>query len=380
MALARRGQPAKAERALQAALEHGDRDLRARAAFLLTVLRQERGELPAHEAVARLVAQRPGWHGHPWEARMLRRLAELQAASGQPVAALGSLAAARAQAPDDAAAAAIGREQQTRLRALLRASGEEALPTVAALALQRTYGHLLDSTPGDGEIRLALAARAAASGLLESAAMLLDGSSAGESPAADHDAAELALAAAAGAAGDSAGALARLGGKAPTPPAQARLRAQVRAEAAYRAGDGRAAVEALAGVPGADAARLRWAALRRQQDWAALARSAAAPPPEAAADAPDTLATEAATWLALAQHELGQDGAEPGQRHGGDTADALLQLARQSGPKAVTAADLPSAIGAYAADVREALERLPALTHDGGTALRSATARSTPAG
>ena len=100
--LARMGQPIKADRALRAALEHGGRDVRTRSAFLLTSLRQERGELPASEAVAQLRTQQPGWRGHAWESRMLRRLAELQAAAGAD------------RSPPWAAGRPRGRERRTR--------------------------------------------------------------------------------------------------------------------------------------------------------------------------------------------------------------------------------------------------------------------------
>ena len=41
-------------------------------------------------AAARLAAQRPGWRGHAWEGRMLRRLAELQADTGHPADAIAT--------------------------------------------------------------------------------------------------------------------------------------------------------------------------------------------------------------------------------------------------------------------------------------------------
>ena len=144
---ARIGRTAEAEQAFEAAAAGGDDDIRTRAGFLLTSLRQERGALSAAAAAAALTAQQPGWRGHPWRSRMLRRLAELQSTTGQPVAALASWQAARASASDPEAATAIGDDMRDRLRGLLRATGADALPPVAALALYRGHGDLLGDDP-----------------------------------------------------------------------------------------------------------------------------------------------------------------------------------------------------------------------------------------
>jgi hypothetical protein len=63
---------------------------------------------------------------------------------------------------------------------------------------------------------------------------------------------------------------------------------------------------------------------------------------------------EAATWLALARHELGQPDAAATlaqgleSRTGAGPPGALLRLAAQTGPRVVTASDLPAAIGLMA--------------------------------
>lgn len=384
LGLARTGRSSEADRAFQSASAHGDKDNRARAAFLLTSLRQERGTLSTREAVAALAAQQPGWRDHPWEARMLRRLAELQSATGQRVAALASWEAARARAPDAKAAAAIADDLRDRLRGLLSGAGEDALSPVAALALYRTYEDLLGDDVGATAIRLGLATRAAENGLLETAATLLHRPTPGQPRPAAYDAASLALAEALG---DDEGALARLTGAAAMPAAQGALPTRLRAAAAYRSGDAGATVAALAGVPGGDAARLRWAALRQQNDWAGIARTAAAMLPPDDATPLDPAAMDAAVWLTLAELELGQpdQAIERAQRLsariGDDGPGALLMLAGQAGPRSVATADLPAATGVYAASLRQALDKLPPLPGDHGAAsVRSAAERSNPAG
>jgi hypothetical protein len=335
LGLARSGRPSKADQALQSARDHGDRDIRTRAAFLLTSLRAERGALPAKEAAATFEAQQPGWRGHPWEARMLRRLAELQSATGKPAAALANWQAARALAPDATTVAAIDDEQRDRLRRLL-APGGEALPPVAALALYRTYGHLLGEDGADREIRLSLAKLAAENGLTETAAALLARPISGQAGSGAHD--------------------------------------QTRT--------------ALDGASGGGAVRSRWAELRRQHDWPELARTTAPmmPPTEDAAPL-DPVTAEAAVWLTLAEVELGEPGrAAERARHLAERASdrmqgALLQLAAEAGPTALPLAELPAAIGVYADTLLRELNLLPPLTGPSRPiVVRSAAERSNPAG
>ena len=335
---ARIGRTAEAEQAFEAAAAGGDDDIRTRAGFLLTSLRQERGALSAAAAAAALTAQQPGWRGHPWRSRMLRRLAELQSTTGQPVAALASWQAARASAADPEAATAIGDDMRDRLRGLLRASGANALPPVAALALYRAHGELLGDDPDGTQIRLGLATRAAENGLLETAANLLGQPNPGRSVPPGYEAASLALTQASEAARDQP-------------------------------------------------ARQRWAALRQRGDWAEIARTAAGELPPDDANPLAAPAAEAAVWLTLAQIELRQPerAVELAQRLSGRIGEAgpgtLLELAAQTGPTSVTTADLPAALGVYAAKLRRTLDKLPPLAGDHSeAAVRSAAERSNPAG
>ena len=98
-------------------------------------------------------------------------------------------------------------------------------------------------------------------------------------------------------------------------------------------------------------------------------------------------AAEAAVWLTLAQIELRQPerAVELAQRLSRRIGEAgpgtLLELAAQTGPTSVTTADLPAALGAYAAKLRRTLDKLPPLAGDhSGAPVRSAAERSNPAG
>ena len=210
MALARAGRPADADQAYQAAAAHGDADTAIRAAYLRTSLLTERGVLPTAQAVAALTGQRAGWRGHPWETKMLRRLAELQAAEGQDDDALATLQAALPQAQEPKAKAELMAELQNRLRQTLQAPGSAEHAPIAALARYRTYSPPSGGEAGDAALRMELARIAADTGLVDTAAALLDQSVAHGPPEPALTAANLALARAMAARGDRDGALARL--------------------------------------------------------------------------------------------------------------------------------------------------------------------------
>ena len=84
------GRTAEASADLTAAAAEGDSDIATRAAFLLADTKARDGSLQPEAAVEGLAAQRPRWHGHPWESRMLRRMAELQVGSGRDTEAIAT--------------------------------------------------------------------------------------------------------------------------------------------------------------------------------------------------------------------------------------------------------------------------------------------------
>ena len=110
------GRTAEASADLTAAAAAGDSDIATRAAFLLADAKVRDGSLQPEAAAEGLAAQRPRWRGHPWENRMLRRLAELQAGSGRDADAMATWRQALARASDPADAATSGAEMRRRLR------------------------------------------------------------------------------------------------------------------------------------------------------------------------------------------------------------------------------------------------------------------------
>ena len=245
------GHPAEAASDLAAAAAGGDADVAARAAFLLVDTQAKDGSMAPETAAARLAAQRPGWRGHAWEGRMLRRLAELQADTGHPADAIATWRQAAARAADPAEAVVTGSALRQHLRGLLAGTDKPVLPPLARLAFHRAYGSLLAGDPDAPVIGAELAEAAADAGLVETASALLDGTPAiGTDPLRRR--AELALAQAEAAAGDFAGAARRMdrldGPKLDELPA-AGMAAAWRARAALARGETGAALAALGERP-----------------------------------------------------------------------------------------------------------------------------------
>ena len=371
------GRSGDAEAALRSATTSEDWDTRTRAAYLRVALPAARGILPAARAADAMAELRPGWRGHPWEGRMLRRLAELQDAAGRDDGALATLQAAR-QTAEPAVAATLAVAIRQKLDALADAEAVDAATPLAMLTRYLTYADRADDDPGSIALRLRLATVAARNGLRDTARAMLDAVPAGARATPAYAEADLALARADAASGDLAGALQRVegsaGGGAPAPAARA-LRAELRARLALAAGDPRDAAAALQDVAGEDAARLRHAALAQAGDWTALAASAAAVlPAEPPADPATIPVPEAAVWLGLAQAQLGQGERAAATRArfasatGGGSADLLRLATALPGIPAV-----PAAAGSFAVGIRAALDRLAA---EPVAAIRSADGRS----
>jgi hypothetical protein len=70
----------------------------------------QRGAITPAQALAEFFGQRPRWRGSPWESRMLAHLATLQAAHGEPLAAIGSWRDAIARSSEQATAASLEAE------------------------------------------------------------------------------------------------------------------------------------------------------------------------------------------------------------------------------------------------------------------------------
>ena len=141
------GRTAEASADLTAAAAAGDPDIATRAAFLLADAQARDGSLQPEAAVEGLAAQRPRWRGHPWESRMLRRMAELQAGSGRDADAIATWRQALARASDPADAATSGAEMRQHLRGLLAGTQQPGPTPLARLALHRAYGSMLADDP-----------------------------------------------------------------------------------------------------------------------------------------------------------------------------------------------------------------------------------------
>jgi hypothetical protein len=372
----RDGQHGEAEAAFAAARAQGDSDIATRAGFLLVFTQHDDGTLTPEAAIEAMGAERPRWRGHPWEMRMLTRLAELQAGAGRSAAAIETREEALARTADPVAASAARNELRSYLAARL---ADGAMSPLARLALYREHGELLDGDAAAARLRAGLAEAAATAGLTETAAALLDAAG----PAPEAVGGKVTLASALAARGDVEGALRRLreAGRDETPPA-AELRAELHARAALAAGDPARAAAALAASGSAAARALGREIASHRVDWQEVARTAGA---DLTATGDSTTLSpaqaDAAIWLGLAQSRLGHvaEAAAVADRYAARLDDqqgaALLRLATlpaPSGKPAAGAAELAAAIRA----------ELGSLSAPGASsaAVRTASVRSAPEG
>jgi hypothetical protein len=371
---AREGRLREAEVAFAAAAAAGEGDIATRARFLLTSVRADAGSLEPAAAATALAGERQSWRGHPWEPRMLERLADLQAAAGRQVEAIATRRESIARTPDLAAAAAAREALRGQMAVWLADTGT---PVVARLALHRVHGDLLDRTgPADG-IRVQLGEAAARAGLADTAAALLDATA----PGTERRAALAALAEALAGRGELEAAQRRLargesGGD---------LERELQARTAHAAGNPAQAAATLLGVGSASGRALEREILASQGDWSELARRTGAEL-AAAGDAAelDPSQAAAAVWLGLAQARLGQTEAA--------ATVAARYVARIRAPQlagllrlaTMTAAGQDgdgATAGRFAAALRNELASLgPVAATSTGGRLRTASARSGPEG
>jgi hypothetical protein len=341
--------------------------------------RLDRGSLTPEAAIEALSAALPGWRGHPWEARMLTRLADLQALAGRAAASLTTRRAALSRATDPATASAGRGELRRYLEAEL-ADGRGS--PLRQLALYRVHGDLLDGHPAAPRLRADLAEAAATVGLTDTAAALLDAAG----PAPEAAAARVTLAGVLAARGEMDGAMRQLGNaNGGDAPSAARLRAELRARTALAGGRPDLAAAAMAGADlPATAGALMHEIAWRSGDWQALARNAGSMVAATGTDGDlDPNQTNAAIWLGLAQSHLGDAAAASvAARYAGRLAEpqdaALLRLATLAEP-ASDEGTTPSAVARLAASIRADLGVLSALAAQSDS-VRTASARSAPEG
>lgn len=350
-----------AEQAYETAAASADADIATRAEFLLTDQRMKRRALTTAQGLGQLARQRPRWRGHPWEARMLARLAALQAENGQPVAAVASWREAIGASRDPGLAARLATDLRGQLVALL---ADTAVPTTTRLALAQAHAAELDAAPQAGEIRARLAVAAAGLGLSATAGELI----AAAGPAAGAARAELARALAEAGLADAALTQASNG------PDRAGKQAELTAEAPPVAEAVLARGEHAPSRP----RQLRMA--ERRGDWQEITTLAGAELAGASPDQPlPADQAEAAVWLGLAQRKLGRaaEAADVATRYLGRIDDpagrALLELAVLADPPAVAAESLATAAAGYATAIRASLAALPRI--GGAAPIRTASAR-----
>ncbi len=349
-----------AEQAYATAATSTDADIATRAEFLLTDQRMKRQELTTAQGLGELARQRPRWRGHPWEARMLARLAALQAENGQPVAAVASWREAIGASRDPDLAATLAADLRRQLVALL---ADTAVPTTTRLALAQAHAAALDGAPQSGEIRARLAVAAARLGLSATAGELI----AAAGPAAGAARAELARALAEAGLADAALTQASNG---PDPAGK---------QAEVAAGVASVTEAVLAGGDHAPSRRQQLRMAERRGDWQEITTLAGAELAGASPDQPlPADQAEAAVWLGLAQRKLGRaaEAADVATRYLGRIDDpterALLELAVLADPPAVPAESLATAATGYATAIRDGLAALPRLS---AAPVRTASAR-----
>jgi hypothetical protein len=358
VASAQSGAPEAAD-AIWRTLEHdGPVEVRVQAAFARTELLLEAGELEPAEAIARLAGTRGLWAGHPWEERMLARLAQIYLDAGDPVRALRTWRELLERYPATVEAAAITARTRDTLVEALSADGKAALAPVPAYALWREFEQLV---PNDGQgdaLRRRMAERLAGLDLIRPAAALLDGlltaRLAGvDKAAAGAELAELWLREPAPEAALSA--LERSQIEAPLPPALDQRRRILEADALARLERRAAARAALDGLdtPAADA--LRIALLWQEQDWPRLVAAiehvlARRAPGAPLAEDEQAMVVE----LAIAHARLGNDAALAELR----TRFAAALRSRPLEPAFLMATNAPVTAGAPAAVLAAAARHL----------------------
>ena len=336
------GRTGEASADLTAAAAAGDSDIATRAAFLLADAQARDGSLQPEAAAEGLAAQRPRWRGHPWESRMLRRLAELQAVSGRDADAMATWRQALARASDPADAATSGAEMRQHLRGLLAGTRSRARPRWRGWPCTAPTARCWPTT-----LRVPRSVRASPRRRPHRVSWRLQRPCSAPRPPSRR---------------------ARRSGR-PSwpwrrhkqqrvispPPASGRsgwprptratpaagMAALWRARAALAAGEPAAALAALGQAATPEAGRVRREALWRQGDWRALAEAAESELGSMASGPPPPATAEAAAWLGLARFELGQPAeaaaveARIAPTLGDAPAAALLRLATATPPATV---------------------------------------------
>lgn len=166
--------PEEAIRQFDLAAASGDRKARAYAEYAKIEFLLARKQLTNAEAIDRLDGLRFAWRGDPYEFNLLRRLGELQFASGDLRAGIGTFRQLVKYFPKSADIPLLTKQMSDEFARLFLDGGAQSMPPLAALALYYDYRELTPPGPEGDEIIGKLADRLVGVDLLNRAAELLE--------------------------------------------------------------------------------------------------------------------------------------------------------------------------------------------------------------
>ncbi len=163
--------------ALWTALERGPPSpARVLAALALVDLQLKEGRITQEQAAARIERMRFVWRGDDIEFAVLRRLGELDIASGNVRKGLRSLRDLVALKPDSRDVTAVTRQMNEAFQKyFLEEGGADKLSPIAAIGMYNEFKHLVENTPVEDAMTRNIADRLIKVDLLDQAADLLEG-------------------------------------------------------------------------------------------------------------------------------------------------------------------------------------------------------------
>ena len=166
--------PDDAIRSFDLAIASGDRKARAYAEYAKTEFMLARKLIDVPQAIEKLDSLRFAWRGDPYEFNLLRRLGELQFASGDLRNGISTFRQIVKYFPKSADVPLLTKQMSDEFARLFLDGGAQSLPPLAALALYYDYRELTPPGPDGDEIIGKLADRLVAVDLLNRAAELLE--------------------------------------------------------------------------------------------------------------------------------------------------------------------------------------------------------------
>jgi len=168
------GKPEEALRSFDLAISSGDRKARALAEYAKIEFMLARKMATPQEAIERLDGLRFAWRGDPYEFNLLRRLGELQFASGDLRSGIGTFRQIVKNFPKSADIPLLTKQMSDEFARLFLDGGAQAMPPLQALALYYDYRELTPAGPDGDEIIGKLADRLVGVDLLNRAGELLE--------------------------------------------------------------------------------------------------------------------------------------------------------------------------------------------------------------